>query len=131
MEVVEAFLRSGIPLAKIARLRPLLERNAFSLTSCKHMTECIPTILVEEKKRLKDAIAKQPIIDDTTRLGEAIAVVVRYVDIWTLKQVLVRLHTVSKPVTAAELTRIINTTLSVEYHIDGPNVVAAMEMVQQ
>ena len=129
MEVVEAFLRNGIPLAKIDGLRPLLERNAFSLTSCKHMTEYIPTILVEEKKRLKDAIAKQSIsiiFDGTTRLGETIAVVVRYVDSWTLKQVLVRLHTVSKPVTAAELTRFVNTTLSVEYQVDGPNVVAAM-----
>ena len=95
------------------------------------MTEYIPTtcILVEEKKRLKDAIAKQPvsiIFDGTTRLGEAIAVVVLYVDSWTLKQVLVRLHTVSKPVTAAELTHFIKTMLSVEYQIDGPNVVAAM-----
>ena len=51
---------------------------------------------------------------------------VRYVDSCTLKQVLVRLHTVLKPVTAAELTRFINTTLSVECQIDGPNVVAAM-----
>ena len=129
MEVVEAFLRNGTPLAKIDGLRPLLERNAFSLTSCKHKAEHIPTILVEEKKRLKDAIAKQPIsiiFDGNTRLGEAIAVVVRYVDSWTLKQVLVRLHTASKPVTAGELTRFINTTLSVEYQIDGPNVVAAM-----
>ena len=129
MEVVEAFLRNGILLAKIDGLRPLLERDAFSLTSCKHMAEYIPTILVEEKKRLKDAIAKQPIsiiFDGTMRLGEAIAVVVRYLDSWTLKQVLVRLHTVSKPVTAAELTCFINTTLSVEYQIDGLNVVAAM-----
>ena len=39
MEVVEAFLRNGIPLAKIEGLRQLLERNAFSLTSCKHMAE--------------------------------------------------------------------------------------------
>ena len=129
MEVVEAFQRNGIPLAKIDGLRPLLERNAFSLTSCRHMAEYIPTILVEEKKRLKDAIAKQPIsiiFDVTTRLQEAVAVVMRYVDSWTLKQVLVRLHTVSKPVTAAELTRFINTTLSVEYQMDGGNVVATM-----
>lgn len=129
MEVVETFLREGIPLAKVNGLRPLLERNAFSLTSHSHMAEYIPTILAEEKKRLKELIAGQPIsiiFDGTTRLGEAIALVVRYVDHWTAKQVLVRLHTVAKPVSAAELTQFLNRTLAGEYQVDGENIIAIM-----
>ena len=129
LEVVETFIREGVPLAKVDGRRSLLERNSFSLTSCKHMAVYVPTILAEEKRRLKELIASKPIaiiFDGTTRLGEAIAIVIRFMDKWSLKQVLVRLHTVVKPVTAAELTQCINTTLAVECRVEGRKIVAAM-----
>lgn len=128
-EVVQAFLHEGIPLAKIQGLRQLLEKNNFSLCSTSHMAEYIPMILAEEKSRIKKLIRGVPlsiIFDGTTRLGEAIAIVVRVIDGWTIRQVLVRLHTVAKPVNGQDLTRILNHCLSNEYQVDGEFVVAAM-----
>ena len=56
------------------------------------MSQFIPLILEEEKKRLKAVVNQGPIgiiFDGMTRLGEAIAIVVRF-----------RLHSVAKAVTA-------------------------------
>ena len=43
-----------------------------------------------------------------------------------MRQVLVRLHTVAKPVTGQDLAKVINRCLALEYQIDGERVVAAM-----
>ena len=81
MEAAETFPRVGIPIAKMDCLRSLLEKNAFSLTSNNHNAEQIPIILSEGKKRLKKLIEGKPrrlIFDETTRLGDAIAVTVHF-----------------------------------------------------
>ena len=86
-------------------------------------------MLEEEKKRLKAVVNQGPIgiiFDGTTRLGEAIAIVVRFLDGWVIRQRLVRLHTMAKAVTGQDLTRFINHCLANEYQINGDMVVAAM-----
>ena len=55
-EVVESFLSSGIPLAKVDALRPLLEKHGHRLTSRSHMNELIPLVLEKEKNKLKDQL---------------------------------------------------------------------------
>ena len=127
MDVVENFLREGIPLRKIDGMRPLLEKNNFSLCARAHMSQFIPLVLEEEKKRLKAVVNQGPIgiIFDGT-FGEAIAIVVRFLDGWVIRQRLVRLHTVAKAVTGQDLTRFINHCLANEYQINGDMVVAAM-----
>ena len=123
------FLREGIPIAKLDGLRPIMERNNFSLTQSSHIVEYIPFILSEEKARLQWLLRDKNIgiiVDGTTRLGEAIATVVRFLDGWTVRQVLVRLHTVAKPVTGQDLAKVIDRCLALEYQIDGERVVAAM-----
>ena len=129
MEIITNFLREGIPIAKLDGLRPIMKRNNFSLTRSSHMVEYIPFILSEEKARLQSLLRDKNIgivFDGTTRLGEAIAIVVRFLDGWTVRQVLVRLHTVAKPVTGQDLAKVINRCLAPEYQIDGERVVAAM-----
>ena len=54
VEVVESFLRGGIPLSKIDHLRPLLEKQGYRLTSSSHMAELIPTIHSMEVTRLRE-----------------------------------------------------------------------------
>ena len=93
------------------------------------MSQFIPLVLEEEKKRLKAVVNQGPIgiiFDGTTRLGEAIVIVVRFLDGWVIRQRLVRLHTVAKAVTGQDLTRFINPCLANEYQINGDMVVAAM-----
>ena len=87
VEIMTNFLREGIPIAKLDGLRPIMERNNFSLTRSSHMVEYIPFILSEEKARLQSLLRDKNIgiiFDGTTRLGEAIAIVVRFLDGWTV-----------------------------------------------
>ena len=82
-EMVESFLSGGIALAKVDALRPLLETSGHKLTNCAHLSELIPAVLENEKdklkKELKDVKQASVIFDGTARLGEALAVIVRYV----------------------------------------------------
>ena len=97
--VVQTLLREGIPLAKVEGMRSLLERDSYRLTSRSHLAELIPFILSEERHRIKKEIRDCDIgviFDGTTRLGEAIAIVVRYVHDWTPHQLLVRLEVLER-----------------------------------
>ena len=69
------------------------------------------------------------IFDGTTRLGEALAIVVRFVsdsDDWKIEQRLIRLQLLTKSMTGEEIAREIINTLSVEYGISIDRVLATM-----
>ena len=85
-----------MPLSKLECFRELLEENALRVTDRRHMSDLIPFILQEEQTRIKNEIEGKcvsVIFDGTTRLGEALAVVLRFVDEekWVIQQRLVRL----------------------------------------
>ena len=48
VKVVTAFMKAGIPLAKLDDLRELFEENGHSLTSSTHLRQVLPFILHEE-----------------------------------------------------------------------------------
>ena len=64
-------------------LRPLLEKYGHRLSNRAHLSELIPAVPENEKdklkKELKDVKEASVIFDGTDRLGEALAVIVRYV----------------------------------------------------
>ena len=83
MKVVQCFLRDGISLSKVTGLRDLLEEHAYRLTSKGHLSEYIPIVHDEEcNTELREIRGRQVglIFDGTTRLGEAIAIVLQFVD---------------------------------------------------
>ena len=90
MRVLTCFLRAGVPLRKCE----LLEENATRLSDRRHMSDLIPFVLKEEQQRIKQEISSKGvsvIFDGTSGLGEALAVVVRFVsDDWTIEQRLLR-----------------------------------------
>ena len=85
-------------------LRDLPEKNALRLTAGAHLSQFIPIVLEEKRGSVQKETRGRPvsiIFDGTTRLGEAIAVVLRFVDDeWRIHQRLVRLRTVAKAVYA-------------------------------
>ena len=88
--VVMAFMKSGIPLAKLEcpEMRSLLEENGFRLTDKRHMMDLVPFVLDQGRKRIREEVKGKcisVIFDGTTRLGEVLAVVVRFVDDWSVK----------------------------------------------
>ena len=73
------------------------------------MFDLVPFILKEEETYLKQELqGKQVgvISDGTTRLGEAMTIILRYVsDSWTLEQRLVRIQLLFKSMTGEEIAR--------------------------
>ena len=82
-DVVESLLLAGISTPKVDILRPLFERYAQRLTSSSHMNDLIPAVLEKEKEKLKAELHKVKeasiIFDGTARQGEALAIVLRFV----------------------------------------------------
>lgn len=86
-----------------------LEENGLRLAGRKPMSNLIPFILSEEVQRLKSEIKDKPIsviFDGTCRLGEALAIIVRYVsDAFTIEQHLIKLQIHTKSLAGEEIAR--------------------------
>ena len=83
LKVLKTFLRAAVPLSKLDAFRDLLEENMFRLTDRRHMSDLVPFIHTQEQAVIKAEISGKPVsvvFDGNSRLGEAMAVVVRYVD---------------------------------------------------
>ena len=88
VKVVQAFLKSGTPLNRMKYFRDLFEEEGFPLTSSTHMSQLIPFVLEKEYKSIsKEILGKELsiIFDGTTRDGEALAVLARFVQDWEVK----------------------------------------------
>lgn len=111
-KVVENFLRAGIPFAKVDDLRYLLEENSLHLTRSRY------------ELRGKDVAV---IFDGTTstRLREALAVVVRFCKGWTVQQMLVKLQLLAKSMKGEEVAREVLLLLSTELGVPSNQLLAA------
>ena len=69
--------------------RNLLEENAYRLTDRHYMSDLIPFILQQEQHCIQNEISGKDvsvIFDGTTRLGEALAIVLQYISPeWTIE----------------------------------------------
>ena len=129
--VAIAMMEAGIPLSKLdcPGLRDLLEENSFRLTDSRHMMDMMPFILEEQHARVKDEIQGKDIsiiFDGTTRLGEVLVVVVRFLEEWAIKQRLVSVQFLQKSVNGDELARLIISILSVSLGVESGRLLAVM-----
>lgn len=87
------------------------------------MYDTIPLVLSGERKKLKSEVRGKDvslIFDGTSRLGEALAIILRFVsDEWVLEQRLVQLQLLVKAMTGEELARELINTLAIEYGISS------------
>ena len=91
--------------AKVDDLRALLEENGQPHSF--HLADYIPMLLRQEKM-LKNELQGEPVsiaFDGTTRKGEALAIVTRFIKGWRIEQRLVRLLLLARHVTGDELAR--------------------------
>ena len=129
VKVVSTFLKAGVPLAKLEHFRGLLEEHAYRLSDRRGMSDLIPFIRTEEQKKIKAELQGKKvsvIFDGTTRLGEALVVVLRFVDSFEIKQYLVHFQTLAKSMAGEEIARELISTLSGEYGITSERLLAAM-----
>ena len=111
--------------------RELLEKNSFRLSDRRHnMSDLIPLLLAQEQADVKGELCGRPVsvvFDGTTRLGEAMAVVVRYIDTsFSKQQRIIRLQLVAKSMRGEEIAREIIAMISTQYGIASNLVVAMM-----
>ena len=130
VKVVKVFLRTGTPLNKLSHFRHLLEENALRLSDRRQMADIVPLIFQQEQDLIKQEISSKYIsvvFDGTTRVCEAMAIVVRYVDSeWCVQQRLIRLHLIEKSMTGEETARVLIDTLSREYAVPSDHLLACM-----
>ena len=99
VKVVSTFLKAAVPLNMFQNFQEILEEHAFKLADPHRMHDLIPFIFDEEWKRIKSEIEKKNVsvlFDGTTRLGEALAIIVRFVDNWHIVQRLIRVQMLVK-----------------------------------
>ena len=129
VKVVTTFMKAGVPLAKVDHFRELLEENAYSLTDRRGICDLIPFVQSKEQQQIKAELEGKKIsiiYDGTTRLGEALVIVVRFTDNFVIKQRLIRFMTLAKSMTGEEIARELISALSVGYGITPDRLVAAM-----
>ena len=129
VKVGSTFLKAGVPLSKISKLRDLFEENTDCLTDNRGMLDYIPFILNKEESRIRaeiDGRSVAVIFDGTLHVGEALAILSHYIDAeWCVQQPLVRVQMLAKSVTGEELARELISVLSITYGI-RLNMLAAM-----
>ena len=127
VKVLKSFLRAAIPLPKLDSFRNLLEKDMYRLSDRRHMSDLVPLIISEEQEEIKLEMAGNVMFYGTTRLGEAMAVVLRFIDSsFTIQQRLVCLQSLAKSMTREEIAIEIIGSLSVQYGITSNLVVGMM-----
>ena len=101
------------------------------ITSQSHLRELIPSVPQNEKETLKselsDAKAVLIIFDGSTRLGEALAIILLFVDSqWNDQQTLVRQQVLQKRLKAEQLAQCLIQALALEYAIQPGALLAAV-----
>lgn len=118
-----------MPLAKLKYFRELLEKGANRLTDTRHMLDMVPFILSQERDQVKEVEGQclSVIFDGTSRLGEALVVVLRFIDDdFKIQQCLVRMMFLMKSLTGEETARELINVLSVLFSIPPHFLLAAM-----
>ena len=129
IKVVQAFLKSGTPLNHVEFFRKFFEEAGMSLSSSCNIHQLIPFILEEEYKSLEKELKGKDvgiIFDGTTREGEALVVLVRFVHEWEVKSRLVRFQITQSSVNRDELVRIIIEVLHRQLDVPQSQLLAAM-----
>ena len=131
-ELVESCLTAGIPLSKVDLIRPFLEKHGHHITSRSHLSEMIPTVLAKEKEKLKSKLSTahsfSVIFDGSTRLGEALAIIVPLIDgNWNLQQRLIRFQILAKSLKNEELAQCLLEFFAVNFSIKPAGLLAAMK----
>ena len=129
MKVITTFLHAGVPISKLDLFRDLLEENGFRLAGRRTMSDLIP-FAHQEQRRIKAEIQGQKvsvIFDGTSRIGEAMAIIIRFVNKdWSIQHRLIRLQLLAKSMTGEEVARELVSILQVQYDVDSKSLIAAM-----
>ena len=109
-----------IPLSKVDILSPLLEKYV-------NLREIVPAVLEKDREKLLSELESvkeaSVIFDGTARMGEALAIIVRFVqEDYIPTQRLIRLEVLAKALKGDELAQRLMSCLAVKLNF-GPNTI--------
>ena len=106
----------------------LLEENGLKLTHSSHLADSIRILLKQEKRNCVqlEGTFVSAIFDGTTRSGEALAIVLRFVKEGKIEQQLVRSLLLAKSVSGDELAREVLSAFSAELGVTSSKLLACM-----
>lgn len=87
-------IKAGVPINKVEVFRDVFEEYEYRLVCRRTMTDNVPFIHSQEISLIKNEISQRNIaviFDETSRLGEELAFVIRFVDNFEIKQRLIYL----------------------------------------
>ena len=116
-----------IPLSKVDILSPLLEKYGHRLTHSVNLREIVPAVLEKDREKLLSELESvkeaSVIFDGTARMGEALAIIVRFVqEDYIPTQRLIRLEVLAKALKEDELAQRLMSCLAVKLNF-GPNTI--------
>ena len=121
VKVLTAFLKGGIVINKINCFKSILEESAYKLTDQSNMAQIIPVVRQEEIRKIWEELTGREIsivFDGTTRIGEALVLIVRFLDSeWKIQQRLVHFLLLAKSLSGEEAAREIFGVLAREYGV--------------
>ena len=127
---VKTFLRAGVPLNKVDMFRELLEESGIRLAGRRSLSDLVPFIRQQEIQPIRQEISGKKVLVifyGTTRMGEAMAIILRFVtDDWVIQQRLIRLQLLAKSLTGEEIARELISVLKVDYGISQGTLVGTM-----
>lgn len=130
VKVVTTFLRAGVPISKIDLFRPLFEDTGYRLAGRRTMSDLIPFIHQQEQRKITSEIKGKKvsvIFDGTTILGEAMDIIIRFVDSqWVIQQRLIRMQLLAKSLTGEQIARELLFVLQAQYGVATDSLVATM-----
>jgi len=92
--------------------------------------DLIPFAHQEEQRRVKTEMHGQKVVvifDGTSRIGEAMAIILRFIDKdWIIQHRLIHLQLLAKSTTGEEIARELISVLQVQYNVDSSSLIAAM-----
>ena len=129
VNVLTAFLKGGIAISKINCFKSILEESAYKLTDRSNMAQLIPVVRQEEIRKIRKASGRESsiVFDGTTRIGEALVLIVRFLHSeWKIQQKLVRSLLLAKSLSGEEAAREIIGVLAREYGVGAELPVATI-----
>ena len=116
IKAIKAFLKAGVPLNKIDCFRDILEEHGTRLAGRRTLSDLVQFVRELEEKNILEEIKGKKIsiiFDGTTRMGEALAVLIRFVSAeWDIQQRLIRLQLLAKSLTGDEVARELITNIN-------------------
>jgi hypothetical protein len=130
VEILDAAVNAGIPIAKLDALRPVLQKRAkLTLTSESQMRQLVPVLVTMRSKVTGEWIAVPGnfgvTFDGTTRGGEMFAITCRRIngETFEVEEILLSLKMYEKSMTGENYAYALNECLAKRYGIDAPRII--------